>query len=84
MMLDIQAEIDTCITEEESHTMLLMAAGLHMHHFGKVPKTRQLSRIFFACTYTLSAATMRRGRSAIHRNYSNTSHEPIRQLGQLG
>jgi hypothetical protein len=61
MMLDIQAEIDTQITEEESHIMLLMAAGLHLRHSGKVAKTRQLSRIVFACTYTLSAATMRRG-----------------------
>jgi hypothetical protein len=36
MMLDIQAEIDTRITEEELRMMLLMAAGLHMRHSGKV------------------------------------------------
>jgi hypothetical protein len=50
-MLDIQAEIDMRITEEESRSMLLMADGLDVSP----------TRIVFACTYTLSATTMRRG-----------------------
>jgi hypothetical protein len=61
MQLDIQAGIDSRISEEESRSMLRMAAGINMPDRGKVITKVRLSRLVFACTYTVSAATMRRG-----------------------
>jgi hypothetical protein len=84
MMLDIQAEIAMRITEEESRMMLLMAAGLHMRHSGKVAKTRQLSRIVFACTYTLSAATMRRGEECYSQKLFQRFTRTIKTIGPAG
>jgi hypothetical protein len=84
MMLDIQAEIDMHITEEELSMMLLMAAGLHMCHSGKVVKTRQLSRLVFACTYTLSAATMRRGEECYSQKLFRCFTQTIQTIGPAG
>jgi hypothetical protein len=84
MILDIQAEIDMRITEEELHIMLLMAAGLHLCHSGKVAKTRQLSRIVFACTYTLSAATMRRGEECYSQKLYQRFTRVVKTIGPAG
>jgi hypothetical protein len=69
MMLDIQAKIDMT---SKLCLMLLMAAGLDMCLFGKLARIRRLSRIVFACTYTLAAATMRRGEESYSQK-SNSS-----------
>jgi hypothetical protein len=61
LQLDIQSSIDSRISEEESRSMLLMAAGISMPNCGKVITKDRLSRLVFACTYTVYAATMRRG-----------------------
>jgi hypothetical protein len=84
MMLDIQAEIDTHITEEELRLMLLMAAGLHMCHFGKVAKSQQLSRLVFTCMYTLSAATMRRGEECYSQKLFQRFTRIIKTIGPAG
>jgi hypothetical protein len=83
MQLDIQSGIDSRISEEESQTMLLMAAGISMPNCGKVITKDRLSRLVFACTY-VSAATMRRGEDCYNQKLFQRFDHTMKTIGPAG
>jgi hypothetical protein len=84
LQLDIQASIDSRISEEESQSMLLMAARIKMPDRGKVITKDRLSRLVFACTYTVSAATMRRGEDCYNQKIFQRFERTMKTIGPAG
>jgi hypothetical protein len=84
MQLHIQSGTDSRISEEESQSMLLMAAGISMPNCGKVITKDRLSRLVFACTYTVSTATMRRGEDCYNQKLFQRFDHTMKTIGPAG